>query len=62
MCLFYQNTQEKAIQMKAINEASQLQSCKVWMLKTSDAHGLYKQFGYTELGHPEKVMERIIFT
>ncbi|MGK0253439.1 MAG: N-acetylglutamate synthase-like GNAT family acetyltransferase [Mariniflexile sp.] len=48
--------------MKAINEASQLQSCKVWMLKTSDAHGLYKQFGYTELAHPEKVMERIIFT
>jgi GNAT superfamily N-acetyltransferase len=48
--------------MKAINEESQLQSCKVWMLKTSDAHGLYKQFGYTELGHPEKVMERIIFT
>jgi GNAT superfamily N-acetyltransferase len=46
--------------MKAINEESQLQSCKVWMLKTSDAHGLYKQFGYTELGHPEKVMERIL--
>ena len=46
--------------MKAINEASQLQSCKVWMLKTSDAHGLYKQFGYTELAHPEKVMERVL--
>ncbi len=46
--------------MKAINENPQLQSCKVWMLKTSDAHGLYQQFGYTELKHPEKVMERIL--
>ncbi|WP_100613359.1 GNAT family N-acetyltransferase [Confluentibacter citreus] len=46
--------------MKAINEETQLKSCKVWMLKTRDAHGLYKQFGYTELGHPEKVMERIL--
>ncbi|MBP0905661.1 GNAT family N-acetyltransferase [Mariniflexile gromovii] len=46
--------------MKAINEEPQLQSCKVWMLKTSDAHKLYMQFGYTELKHPEKVMERLL--
>ena len=46
--------------MKAINEEPQLQTCKVWMLKTSDAHKLYKQFGYTELKHPEKVMERLL--
>jgi GNAT superfamily N-acetyltransferase len=46
--------------MKAIHEEPQLQSCKVWMLKTLDAHGLYKQFGYTELKHPEKIMERLI--
>lgn len=46
--------------MKAINEEPQLQSCKVWMLKTSDAHKLYKQFGYTELKYPEKVMERLL--
>lgn len=46
--------------MKAINEEPQLQSCKVWMLKTVDAHGLYKQFGFTELKHPEKVMERLL--
>ena len=46
--------------MKVINEEPQLQSCKVWMLKTSDAHKLYKQFGYTELKHPEKVMERLL--
>jgi len=46
--------------MKVINEEPQLQSCKVWMLKTSDAHNLYKQFGFTELKYPEKVMERLI--
>lgn len=46
--------------MKAVIEEPQLQSCKVWMLKTLDAHGLYKQFGYSELKHPEKVMERLL--
>ena len=46
--------------MSAINNEPKLQSCKVWMLKTSDAHGLYKQFGYTQLKHPGKVMERIL--
>jgi GNAT superfamily N-acetyltransferase len=46
--------------IKTINEEPQLQSCKVWMLKTSDAHELYKQFGYTELKYPEKVMERLL--
>nr|WP_321232318.1 GNAT family N-acetyltransferase [uncultured Psychroserpens sp.] len=46
--------------MKAVNEEPKLQSCKVWMLKTSDAHKLYSQFGYTELKHPEKVMERLL--
>lgn len=46
--------------MKAISEEPKLQSCKVWMLKTADAHGLYKQFGYTELKHPEKLMERLL--
>tara|TARA_B100001059_G_C17799825_1_gene565434 strand:+ start:1361 stop:1759 length:399 start_codon:yes stop_codon:yes gene_type:complete len=46
--------------MQSINEAPQLKSCKVWMLKTSDAHMLYKQFGYTELKYPEKVMERLL--
>ena len=46
--------------MKAISEEPKLQPCKVWMLKTLDAHGLYKQFGFTELKLPEKVMERIL--
>ena len=46
--------------MKAINSEPKLESCKTWMLKTADAHELYKQFGFTELNHPEKVMERIL--
>ncbi|BAO75952.1 GNAT family N-acetyltransferase [Winogradskyella sp. PG-2] len=35
--------------LKAINEEQQLHNCKMWMLKTADAHTLYKQFGYTNL-------------
>lgn len=27
------------------------------MLATTDAHGLYRQIGFTSLGHPEKLME-----
>lgn len=46
--------------MQEIHQESQLKTCKVWMLKTADAHGLYKQFGYTDLKNPEKVMERIL--
>jgi GNAT superfamily N-acetyltransferase len=44
--------------IKAITEEPQLQSCKMWMLKTRDAHDLYKKFGYSELKNPEKIMER----
>ncbi len=46
--------------MDAVMNEPKLQSCQVWMLKTSDAHGLYKQYGFTELQHPQKVMEKII--
>ena len=49
----------KQLMESVINEPL-LKTCKVWMLKTADAHGLYKQFGFTELKHPEKVMERIL--
>lgn len=46
--------------MKTINESPELKSCKIMMLKTSDAHNLYNQFGYTELKEPHKLMERIL--
>lgn len=35
-----------------------LQGLRRWLLATRDAHGLYKQFGFTELPHPERWMER----
>ena len=46
--------------MEAIVNAKEIKDCKTWMLKTSDAHGLYKQFGFTELNKPEIVMEKLI--
>ena len=45
--------------MEAIVKAEELRDCRTWMLKTSDAHGLYKQFGFTELHNPDIVMERL---
>lgn len=46
--------------IKAVNESLELKNCKIWMLKTLDAHNLYKQFGYTEIKEPEKLMERLL--
>ena len=46
--------------MNAIVNAEELKECKTWMLKTSDAHGLYKQFGFTELHNSDIVMERLL--
>jgi GNAT superfamily N-acetyltransferase len=37
-----------------------LQGLRRWSLATADAHGLYKQFGFTEFSRPERWME--IFT
>ena len=38
----------------------QLQNIKIWRLATTDAHFLYRKFGFNELAHPEKLMEKII--
>jgi len=46
--------------MKTVLENPELQKCKTWMLKTLDAQGLYKKFGFTELKNSEKVMERLL--
>ena len=56
----YQGNGYSKLLMKAVIEHPQLKNCGGWMLKTSDAHGLYKQFGFTEIKNPEKVMEKII--
>jgi GNAT superfamily N-acetyltransferase len=38
----------------------QLQQVKIWRLATTDAHFLYKKFGFSALASPEKMMEKII--
>lgn len=35
-----------------------LQHIRRFMLATRDAHDLYARFGFTPLGHPERLMER----
>jgi N-acetylglutamate synthase-like GNAT family acetyltransferase len=37
-----------------------LQQVKIWRLATSDAHFLYQKFGFKNLAHPEKMMEKIV--
>jgi GNAT superfamily N-acetyltransferase len=37
-----------------------LKEVKLWRLATSDAHFLYKKFGFDSLAHPNKMMEKII--
>lgn len=46
--------------METIVNANELKDCKTWMLKTADAHGLYKEFGFAELHNPDIVMEKLI--
>jgi GNAT superfamily N-acetyltransferase len=43
--------------MRAIMEHPQLQNLRRLSLVTSDAHGLYAQFGFTPLANPEGYME-----
>ena len=43
--------------MQSIVEYPGLQSLRRWSLATADAHGLYNQFGFTQLARPERWME-----
>ncbi|MEL1245649.1 GNAT family N-acetyltransferase [Flavobacterium sp. DGU11] len=45
--------------MEAMMNEPSLQKIQIWRLATTDAHFLYKKFGFTELAHPEKLMEKI---
>jgi hypothetical protein len=36
----------------------ELQGLRRWILLTGDAHGLYRQFGWTDLADPSRWMER----
>ncbi|HJS52810.1 MAG TPA: GNAT family N-acetyltransferase [Pyrinomonadaceae bacterium] len=43
--------------MDTIISLPELQGLRRWVLATRDAHGLYEQFGFTELKFPERWME-----
>ena len=43
--------------MEAMLSHSELQSLRRWVLATKDAHGLYEQFGFSELKFPNRWME-----
>lgn len=44
--------------MECVVAHPELQGLRRWMLATRDAHGLYKQSGFTELRDPARLMER----
>lgn len=43
--------------MEVMIDFPELQGLRGWMLKTKDAHGLYRKFGFSEPRYPERVME-----
>ncbi|CAN5602652.1 GNAT family N-acetyltransferase [soil metagenome] len=43
--------------METIVEYPDLQGLRRWVLATRDAHGLYEQFGFGPLVHPDRWME-----
>lgn len=43
--------------IQAMRDHPDLQGLRRWMLGTDDAHGLYQQFGFSPLRHPERLME-----
>lgn len=44
--------------MRAMVDHPQLQGLRRWLLATRDAHGLYEQYEFASLRHPERWMER----
>lgn len=44
--------------METVLAHPDMQGLRYWYLRTRDAHGLYKQFGFTELRDPPRSMER----
>ena len=43
--------------MKVVFEYGEFKAVKRWMLATTDAHGLYRKFGFTKLPDPTKLMQ-----
>lgn len=46
--------------MNQVISHPELQEVRTWFLGTRDAHDLYRQVGFTELTHPEMLMERLV--
>ncbi|HZH76181.1 MAG TPA: GNAT family N-acetyltransferase [Archangium sp.] len=44
--------------MQVLFSHPELQGFRRWMLATRDAHGLYRQVGFTSLAAPERFMEK----
>ena len=44
--------------METVHAHPDLQGLRRWLLATKDAHGLYKQFGWTQLDEPERWMNK----
>jgi GNAT superfamily N-acetyltransferase len=42
-----------------IQSHEELQGLRRFLLATKDAHGLYAQFGFSELANPSRMMERL---
>ena len=49
-----------SILIKSMMNEPLLKNIQIWRLATTDAHFLYKKFGFTALEHPEKMMEKKI--
>lgn len=43
--------------MQSVIEHEDLQGLRRWLLLTSDAHELYRKYGFAELGNPSRFME-----
>ncbi len=43
--------------IECIRSHPQLQGLRRWLLATRDAHGLYRQFGFTPMANPDRWME-----
>jgi GNAT superfamily N-acetyltransferase len=44
--------------MECMTAHPDLQGLRRWMLATRDAHGLYRQYGFTAIEHPDRWMHR----
>jgi len=44
--------------MACVTNHPELQGLRLWTLFTRDAHGLYRQYGFAEARHPDRLMER----